>query len=312
MNLKEIFRKVGVAPVFSFVALAIFLPLFLTKGPSYPLIYTDSTITFPLGSMIFFMVLTFLKNKKDINLFQKLLGIFMTWIPLPVLFFIYENLKQIIHIVNPNDYTPYLIWFDRRLFGTDLCFVFEKIVSPLLTDVMAFFYAIYFAIPFVCLFIFYIKKMDREFRLSATMLVLCFYIGFIGYMLFPMHPPWFHYSGLFTKKLEGIILHHTFDSIYKKHNPSAEWGAFPSLHVGASTLGLLISYTFKGMIGKGRAMFFVLLPFVIGLWISTIYLRHHWFVDVVGGWGVALLAYWMGLILEKAWEKLLMGGASSS
>jgi len=308
----NIISKIGFASLFSFFVFIVSLPLFIFIDPSAPIIYLDSTITFPLGGMLFFISLIFIRSGKKLlkreglyEACEKSLRVLFDWAPLPILLFIYENFKARIHLFNHKDFTSYLIEFDRTLFGTDLSIYLQKVVSPILTDVMAFFYAIYFAIPFICLWIFYIKGMEREFRLSSAMLVLCFYIGFLGYVLVPMKPPWAYLDGAFTKKLQGIFLHNTFDSFYKRHNPSAEWGAFPSLHVGVSTLGLLISYRFKGMIGRGRALFYILLPFVIGLWVSTIYLRHHWFIDIVAGWIVAIIAYEMGNYLEKGWEKVL-------
>ncbi len=310
--MRKIISRIGFASLFSFFVLLISLPIFLFLDPSAPIIYLDSTITFPVGGMFFFIFLIFIRGGREIFKKEKLklafenaVRIFFDWIPLPTLLFIYENFKTRFHLFNHGDFTPYLIEFDRILFGTDLPIYLEKFATPFLTDIMAFFYAIYFAIPFVCLWTFYIKGMEREFRLSSAMLVLCFYVGFIGYVLVPMKPPWSYLDGAFKEKLYGIFLHNTFDSFYKRHNPAAEWGAFPSLHVGVSTLGLLISYRFKGMLGRGRVLFYILLPFVIGLWLSTIYLRHHWFVDVVAGWAVALIAYKIGYFFEKAWQGIM-------
>ena len=39
-----------------------------------------------------------------------------------------------------------------------------------------------------------------------------------------------------------------------------------------------------------RVWFWVLLPFVLGLWVSTIYLRHHYVVDLLAGWLLAPVA----------------------
>lgn len=311
----KILSRIGFGSLFSFCVLLLSIPVFIFVDPTARIIYLDSTITVPLGGMLFLIALIFIRSGKKVfkrdgvyETSQKALRVFFDWLPIPILLFIYENFKARIHFFNHRDFTPYLIKFDRMLFGTDLSVYLEKIVNPFLTDVMAFFYAIYFLIPFLSLWTFYIKGMEREFRLSSAMLVLCFYVGFIGYVLIPMKPPWSYLDGFFTKELKGIFLHNTFDAFYKRHNPAAEWGAFPSLHVAVSTLGLLISYRFKGMLGRGRGLFYLLLPFVIGLWISTIYLRHHWFIDIIAGWVVALIAYEMGNFFEMSWERILKRG----
>ena len=49
------------------------------------------------------------------------------------------------------------------------------------------------------------------------------------------------------------------------------------------------------------------IPLVASLWFSTIYLRHHWVIDIFAGWAVAIigfvlsertLKYWRGLRLD--------------
>ena len=65
--------------------------------------------------------------------------------------------------------------------------------------------------------------------------------------------------------------------------------AFPSLHTAASLVALVYAWRFA------RRWFYVLLPFVLGLWVSTIYLRHHYFVDLLAGWILAPIAILLAL-----------------
>ena len=50
-----------------------------------------------------------------------------------------------------------------------------------------------------------------------------------------------------------------------------------------------------------RPWFWALLPFVVGLWVSTIYLRHHYFVDLVAGWALAPVAVWLAPRVDAWW-----------
>jgi membrane-associated phospholipid phosphatase len=50
-----------------------------------------------------------------------------------------------------------------------------------------------------------------------------------------------------------------------------------------------------------RPFFWIYLPIAIGLYVSTIYLRMHYVVDVFGGFGVAALAVMIGPRLERWW-----------
>lgn len=63
------------------------------------------------------------------------------------------------------------------------------------------------------------------------------------------------------------------------------FGAFPSLHSGCATIEMLfLSYLFPRM-----KPFCVL--YVLWMWFSTMYLTHHYMIDLVGGSIYAILAY---------------------
>jgi membrane-associated phospholipid phosphatase len=66
---------------------------------------------------------------------------------------------------------------------------------------------------------------------------------------------------------------------------------FPSMHVAISCLVWL--YAFR----NSRPLFWLLSPLILSLWVSTIYLRYHYLVDVAAGLVLApasfLLANWL-------------------
>jgi membrane-associated phospholipid phosphatase len=71
--------------------------------------------------------------------------------------------------------------------------------------------------------------------------------------------------------------------------------AFPSLHAAVSLVALIQAWRFV------RPWFWILLPFTIGLWASTIYLRHHFVVDLIAGWALAPIASWVAPRLDGWW-----------
>ena len=55
----------------------------------------------------------------------------------------------------------------------------------------------------------------------------------------------------------------------------------------------------------------VQIPFAAGLVLGTVYLRHHWVVDILAGFVITLLAFWAGPRIEDWWvERSAAGGAS--
>jgi len=79
--------------------------------------------------------------------------------------------------------------------------------------------------------------------------------------------------------------------------PADSRAAFPSLHAAASLVALVCAWRFA------RRWFWVLLPFVLGLWVSTIYLRHHYFVDLLAGWTLGPVALWTAPRLDAWWAR---------
>ena len=73
--------------------------------------------------------------------------------------------------------------------------------------------------------------------------------------------------------------------------------AFPSLHTAASLAALVYAWRYV------RWWAWVLVPFVLGLWASTIYLRHHYFVDLVAGWLLAPAAVWVAPRVDAWWAR---------
>ena len=77
--------------------------------------------------------------------------------------------------------------------------------------------------------------------------------------------------------------------------PTDSRAAFPSLHAAVSLLSLGLAWRFT------RPLFFILLPVALGLWVSTIYLRHHFVVDLIAGFALAPAAYALAPKLDAWW-----------
>jgi membrane-associated phospholipid phosphatase len=78
---------------------------------------------------------------------------------------------------------------------------------------------------------------------------------------------------------------------------------FPSLHNGI--IFLILLFAFK----QSRTYAFLFLPFAISLFISTLYLRYHYFIDMVAGFALALIVFYFGPILNNWWEEKRVSNA---
>jgi membrane-associated phospholipid phosphatase len=113
-------------------------------------------------------------------------------------------------------------------------------------------------------------------------------VGFTGYVLVPAGGPYLAFPDLFPMPLTGgFITDLNRDMVLAGSN---HVDVFPSLHCAVSAYILGFAYRHH----KGE--FWCLLLPVIGLWVSTLYLRYHYFIDVVCGFILAAV----GLVLASA------------
>ena len=125
--------------------------------------------------------------------------------------------------------------------------------------------------------------------------MLGFYISFIGYVIFPAIGPRFtlHDFHLTDTELPGIFLAEKIRSFINfvesipdnVPNPQdyAQRDAFPSGH---TIIILLITYLSRKI--KSNSFYFYL-PYSILMLFSTLYLRYHYFIDLVAGIPVVLI-----------------------
>jgi membrane-associated phospholipid phosphatase len=116
------------------------------------------------------------------------------------------------------------------------------------------------------------------------------FLGLLGYLLVPAIGPMYTLRGLYTIPLSQPI------SIFNQQLEFMDFArihrdVFPSMHVAMSFLVWL--YALRNC----RALFWLLSPLILSLWVSTVYLRYHYLIDVVAGLFLApasfLLANWL-------------------
>ncbi len=211
---------------------------------------------------------------------------------------IYTNLHDTIGFVNPHDVHDRLVAFDQWLFGTQPCVWAQQFVTRGRTELMSFFYVNFaWLAPSTPLVLFALRRW-RPFRQATVGILTCFFMGYFLYVVFPAAPPRLVLRSQFTVSLQGYpqgfagLNQEAIDLL-----PVDSRAAFPSLHTAVSLL--VLYYAWRHV----RAWFWLALPLVLGLWASTIYLRHHYVADLLGGWALAPIAAWVAPRLDAWWTR---------
>jgi membrane-associated phospholipid phosphatase len=209
---------------------------------------------------------------------------------------IYTNLHDTVHFANPHDIHNALIAIDQWLFGVQPCVWAQQFIHPWLTEIFSFCYMIFFLFAPVVAVVLYFSKKKREFRETLVTVILCFYCGYLLYIIFPAAPPRLTLVHMFTVGFDGTPL----ASIAAKAInilPRESRCAFPSLHSAVTLLSLIFAWKYT------RLTFWMMLPFCIGLFLSTIYLRHHYVIDLLAGWALAIPVLIFIPRFDRWWQK---------
>jgi len=216
----------------------------------------------------------------------------------PILFvvLIYESLGHLIQYLQP-DIDPRLIQIDFIIFGVHPTLWMEQWIVPWLTDLMSLAYLSYYFIPVVLIVVLYLKDRMMEFDRAMFVLAFGYYVSFVGYILFPAVGPRYAMDHLYSVPLEGSFItdfvRDTLNAL--EHNKR---DCMPSGHIQIVLIALYLAHRCE------RILFYVLLPIVCGLILSTIYLRYHYVIDLLVGVGLATGCMIFGPLLHRWWSDL--------
>jgi len=280
------------------IAILFFLPMvYLTSKAYFYFVSLDHMPKRILGDWqrlwitlgIFILFIALIKLKKNWRFIRD-------WLPFGFCIAIYTNLHDTVHFANQADVQHWLIKIDDWLFGVQSCVWAEQFINPTLTDIFIAAYANYFVLNICVAVVLYFQKRYQEFRYTLVTTIICYYIGYFLFIIFPAAPPRIVLKPFFTVSLHGHVLEPIKYAIEVSAQDSR--GAFPSLHCAVSFVSLFFGWRYL------RWMFWVMIPMIIMLVLSTIYLRHHYVIDLIAGLVLAVIAFWIGPKVEDWWQRL--------
>ncbi len=169
------------------------------------------------------------------------------------------------------------------------------------------------AVVVVYYFLFCFERIENVSFILAT----SFFVYYLIYILVPVAGPQFYFPAI---GMDNVVAQH-FPAIgdYFNHNdillpgPDFDHGfffnlveasqevgerptaAFPSSHVGISTIVMILAYR------ANKKLCACLSPFYILLCCATVYIQAHYLIDVVAGWISAGCIYLLATYLYKRW-----------
>lgn len=166
-----------------------------------------------------------------------------------------------------------LLQIDTYLVGTNLSQRMESLVSPVLSEVMSFGYMFFMVLLFGSL-LFYLLKSPHLERCYRGLFSV-YGLGFLGYTAVPAAGPYVALADRFSLPIQGGWL--TALNAQMVATGSNHVDVFPSLHIAVSL------FLWLTLLKDHRRLGVWLTPLIVVLWVSTLYLRYHYCIDLVAG-----------------------------
>jgi membrane-associated phospholipid phosphatase len=173
---------------------------------------------------------------------------------------------------------------DSHLVGANLSLRLQPWASPVLTEVFSLCYFLFFVYLLFSLIYYFVGEMAvlKKFVIG---LFTVYAVGFLGYSFVPASGPCHAMAAQFTTPLHGWWITKLNDAVVSRGSNGVD--VFPSLHCAVSCFFLFFDRRHRPW------RFKLYLAPCVGLWISTIYLRYHYAIDVVCGFALAAFALWL-------------------
>ncbi|MBP3211688.1 MAG: phosphatase PAP2 family protein [Prevotella sp.] len=210
--------------------------------------------------------------------------------------------------------------FEQQLFGCQPALLFsERFPSPVVSELLTMGYVSYY--PMMAILLLYYFFHQYEHSLKASFLVIgSFFVFYVIFIFLPVSGPQYYYMAVGTDQIaqgifpnignyfethtEGLPVPGWKDGIFYKllifahevgERPTA---AFPSSHVGATIVFLILAWT-----SKNRKLFWSFVPFAVLMFFATFYLQAHYAIDAIAGIFAGTAIYFLLLGLYKVIRK---------
>jgi len=212
-------------------------------------------------------------------------NILKLWIPPVSVPILYSIVGQVVLTLKISKKDQILQVIDQLLINKNMSIKLQPFVNPFLTEAMYLIYMLFFYY-IISTLIHYAKRRDSVTKSFYEGLFSIYWIGFFLYVLVPAEGPYLDMAASFGAPLKEGLLYSgpIYEMIYAGTNRT---DVFPSLHCAISAYCLLFDRIHR------RRRFNRSLVFCVLIWVSTIYLRYHYFIDVLSGMALTLFALYL-------------------
>jgi len=226
----------------------------------------------------------------------------------PFILFVFKEIYLMVQPIHPVDYDWLFISIDHWLFGVNPTQWAAHFAYPILTEIFQIAYFSYYILFLVLGIELFSRYTIDEFDHGAFLVVYGFYLSYIGYFLLPAVGPRFtlHNFYALNQELPGLFFTtpirnfinagESISSTLPNVIQFVQRDVFPSGHTQLTLIVVYLGHQYRL---KSRWIITVLATLLI---ISTVYLRYHYVIDLIGGVILFLFTVWSGRKIQTWWE----------
>ena len=199
------------------------------------------------------------------------------------------------------------VQMEQTYFGCQPALIFyQYFPSHIISELMDMGYASYFLMIAVVTLYYFIWRYEK-FEKVAFIIIASFFIYYVIFIFIPVAGPQYYYKAVGLDQIahgvfpnigdyfnshqgvlaspgytDGIFYHLVEDAKNAGERPTA---AFPSSHVGISTILMILAFN------SNKKLWLCMLPFYILLCLATVYIQAHYLIDAIAGFLSAFILY---------------------
>jgi membrane-associated phospholipid phosphatase len=282
LKLPSLTRSVGPVDLLNIVFIALISIVSILYVPGARLWHVIAPINLGLCLAILFLSIASTQPR------LRILRFLHDWYPVAGIFLLFKEVYLIMQS-GRGDIDQSLIAIDHWLFGVNPTVWITRFSSPVLTEILQLAYVSYYLLMITLAVELHLRGDLENFSFVMFTVTYGFFLSYFGYMMFPAVGPRFtlHTFDSINKELPGLYFTGPLREFLNSGesipndipNPiaMAQRDAFPSGHTQMTLI--IIYFAHKYQI-KSRYVLYVVGTLLI---ISTVYLRYHYVVDLIGG-----------------------------
>ena len=210
--------------------------------------------------------------------------------------YLFEAVDKLQLILHGRWFDETVLRMEHSVFGVQPTLWLERFISKPLTEWMMFAYVMYLPLCLtICTLIHRLRgplALEDYFFMLGLSNILCD----LGFILFPVAGPIPHMGSKYTVPLQGYVWTWFGEAI--RLHAHFIGGSIPSPHCANATVMWIMAYRYL------RPSFWILLPVVLSLYVSTVYGRYHYVTDAAAGVAVAFLSVALAPALMRGWDRI--------